>query len=622
MTMINDTTVVVYTMAELKTALEGVNYTYIYFGANITLTTGITIAPTKKEIIIDGTYNGIRYTYQDMKSASSGDTISVRNANITKVTVQNIDVTGFNYYGIIYVPEDNSLQNIVIEYNNLTYNGPQCTFHPTGLSRYLDCNINIITAYLAANEVAECNRIEIGGTTTIYHTSTIDSMFWYRGTITPYFKILPNAVVTMTATARELFYGPTNLALLIGQNARLNFTTYHGMGYGTFSTNQVLIDKGAQVSITQTARNGSYPTWYCNGPFTINENASFTMISNYSGITSSNYNICFTSANASMTINNPKQIIFYNKGASAIYSNAQIPFYLTFCRFNRWLKASDITIAGSLQDLPNYAWYKTNDLSTISGTLNASTTIITSNNYTTEELSTLPPLTNFQFQNTPVFSIGKMMLNIDAITDKQTEIQGYTTPLSEVQINYQNTAYIVTADSNGIFQKTLSSPLPEGTEISFIANQPNHFIYQTKNVTVVYSGELTLDFAPKTIQFSMIPFSISPVLCSRSTGLQIQVTDTRIYSSNWKLYAKINHDLKSTNGLTLTDSLVYVDNDNNITPLSTSSIIVYTGESNNGTTKITTVDWPEKQGIILKIENEAVENGVQYETDIIWSIEE
>lgn len=44
MTIINDTSVVVFTSEELKTILEQNNsYAHIYFGANITLTSGIKI---------------------------------------------------------------------------------------------------------------------------------------------------------------------------------------------------------------------------------------------------------------------------------------------------------------------------------------------------------------------------------------------------------------------------------------------------------------------------------------------------------------------------------------------------------------------------------------------------
>ena len=144
MTIINDTTVVVFTYAELKTVLEGTNnYSYIYFGANITLTAGIKIASTKTNITIDGTYQNVRYTYEDMKNLSASNTIYVSSSNTTKVTVQNMDITGYNYYGVIYVPESNTYANTVIEYNNVTYEGPQMIYHPNGLTRIISSNITI-----------------------------------------------------------------------------------------------------------------------------------------------------------------------------------------------------------------------------------------------------------------------------------------------------------------------------------------------------------------------------------------------------------------------------------------------------------------------------------------------
>lgn len=48
-TIINDTSVVVFTSEELKTVLEqNNNYTQIYFGANITLTSGIKMQVQKQ----------------------------------------------------------------------------------------------------------------------------------------------------------------------------------------------------------------------------------------------------------------------------------------------------------------------------------------------------------------------------------------------------------------------------------------------------------------------------------------------------------------------------------------------------------------------------------------------
>mgnify|MGYP000569827024 CR=1 FL=1 len=60
MEILDEKTVVVFTSAELKEVLEGNNgYTFIYFGADITLLSGITLSNTKTNITLDGTYQNI-----------------------------------------------------------------------------------------------------------------------------------------------------------------------------------------------------------------------------------------------------------------------------------------------------------------------------------------------------------------------------------------------------------------------------------------------------------------------------------------------------------------------------------------------------------------------------------
>ena len=143
---INDSTVAVETSAELKSILEGNNtITHIYLANDITLLQGITILGTKAEVTIDGFYpldgTGKIHTYTDMNSASSGDAIG---SSSIHVTVQNLNVIGKNYYGLIYVSETTAHQDVVVTYKNITYNGPQITYHPSGLSIYKDLTINII----------------------------------------------------------------------------------------------------------------------------------------------------------------------------------------------------------------------------------------------------------------------------------------------------------------------------------------------------------------------------------------------------------------------------------------------------------------------------------------------
>lgn len=314
MTIINDTTVGVTTFEELKNILETNNtYNYIYLENNITLTNGIRISSTKTNITINGTYNNKTSTLEDKKTLNYGDTINASYQTIQKVTVCNMNIIGNNYYGIIYVPESTIYKNIVVEYNNITYTGPQISFHPNGLTRFIDSVITITdNSITTGNEVAECNKIEIGGKTTINHTSKNNSSFWFRND-NPSLTILTNSNVTFTSTSRELIYGITNLTFKIDNNATFNVTTANGLSYGTYGTGTTTIEENATFILKQTTSNGSYATWYSYGPLTINKNANLRIINDHDNITTSNYNISFQTANSSLNINSPNEIVLYNE---------------------------------------------------------------------------------------------------------------------------------------------------------------------------------------------------------------------------------------------------------------------------------------------------------------------
>lgn len=617
MIVLDENTVVVFTYQELKTVLEGNNlYNYIYFGNNIKLTSGINISSTKKNLTIDGTYNNVTYTFEDVNSSTTSNTISINNTNANKITVKNVNIIGHNYYGIIYVPDSNTYQNVIIEYNNISYTGPQISFHPSGLTRFINCNIII-----NSQEIAECNRIEIGGTTTINHTSTSDSALWFRGSNPPYFKILENSIVNITITNRELFYGVNNLDFSVLSGATFILNSALGMAYGNYGTSNVLLDKNSTTKITQTKKNSNYPTWYCNGIFNINENASFYMINNYTNISSNNYNIYFRTTSAALNINNPKEIVLYNEKANTIYSNSTIPFNITLNRINIWNVANKLDTAGSIDNLPNYSWYKSSGLFNITGNITTTTTNVITNDFSQDALNKLPTLNNFMFQK-PVISVGKIDLTLCPVSDESLNLCGYTVLDADVLISYLNNNDIVSANTDGYFSHNLTSPLALGTNIKYIANKKNSFIYETREIQVKYSGELVLNNAPDKIQFKLSPISSLPILCPRLEDIKIIITDSRLESTNWKLYAKINHNLTSSNGYVLTDSLVYVNDNKTVDILSNTPLLIYQGVNNQGETKITTISWEEDKGILLRIENEPIENNETYEAEITWILEE
>ena len=616
MTIIDDNTVVVNTSAELKNVLENNNaYNYIYFGNNINLTTGIVISNTKTNVVIDGTYENVTYEFTDMKSTGATDTIRVNSA-INKVTVKSMKITGYNYYGVVYVPEEAKYKDVIIEYKNISYLGPQISFHPYGLTRFIDVNIEIQENYAAGNEVAECNKIEIGGESIITHKSTGNSSFWFRNN-DPYFKILPNSIVHFTSINREMIYGVTNLEFDVGHNSSFYVITKNGMGYGTFGTGVTSIEENALLNIKQTSRNGSYPTWYSYGSITLNNNSILEIINDYASITSSNYNIYFNGSNTGFYLNNPEKVILYNKVANVLYTNSTVSFNFNFNRINLFDTAIDVSSDITKDTLPT-SWYK-NTLSNITGTFTNSKTTITSSDFTESDLTTLPSLDKFIVNNKKIISVGDFVLHINALTDTDTIISGNTINNSSILIEYDNESVGVKVNEDGTYSYTLPNTLPIGTKITFNTKLQNEPIYNTKIIEIVYSGELVIDDATKIVKFVLEPISTNPILCPKENELVINVTDSRIHSSNWKLYVSINHDLSNKDDVL--EKSIIIKKDDEIIVLDQEPKLIYTGVDNGGVIKTTNIIFKEDEGILLCINN-PIKNNMVYSSIISYSIEE
>ncbi len=398
---IDSTTVAVETSAELKTVLEGNNtYTLIYLANDITLAQGITILGSKSEITIDGLYptdgTGTIHTYTDMNSASNSDAIGVRTSSSIHVTVQNLNVVGKNYYGLIYVSETTAHKDVVVTYKNIIYNGPQITYHPSGLSIYDNLTINIIASTAAvANEVAEAGSLQIGGKTSLTHNSTGNSAFWFRSS-SPYLEILENADVTLTTT-RDVVYASNYLALTLNQNSSFKITTK----YGFFRDNghqcsNILVDKNSTLSVIQTDTNGTNAMLTCRGSFTINNKATLYLQANYSN---SAPLILFNTSSSIFNIVNPKSVILYNSSYSCLSFSNTANFNISCGKLDYWLTSPNLISTGVIQNNPLYSWYKSDDTNlSISASVTSSKTTITSNNLTTSELELLPSLSFLTFQ--------------------------------------------------------------------------------------------------------------------------------------------------------------------------------------------------------------------------------
>lgn len=615
MTIINDFSVLVFSSLELKDVLEGDNnYLNIYLGSDITLTSGIKINKNKTSVFINGTYDNITYNLTDRNTLNASDTIQITSATTNRVVVSNLNFVGNNYYGIIYVPEGTSYKDVIIEYKNITYKGPQMSFNPSGTTRLIDCDITINdVSIVVGNEVCECNKVEIGGTTTILHQSKSNSGFWFRGS-EPSLTILSNAKVNYTSTSRELLYGTNDLIFNILTNATFNVVAYNGFGYGTNGTSITNILENATFILKKTNYSGGYATFYSYGGFKVDLNASLYIINDYLNMTSSNYNIYFSNK-GSFTLNNPKRVVLYNLKTNIIYTPSSIPFNFTFNRLNLFTTSIDMN-ASILNNLPTFSWYKS-DLSIITGTFTSTNTVINSNNYTEEELKEMP-LSNFVFPNKRILSVGEFGFLVNNIATTTTLIEGTTLSLASILITYNDITEEIQADLNGNF--SLDIPLLTiGTVITFNIKEHDDLIYHTKKVVVVYSGEIIIKNAPSLITFDLTPIELNPIICKKQGSIEIEVVDTRIDSTDWKLYATISHDLQSDDK-SLTNSLIFKDNLGKINYLSKDPALIYEGVKSDGSMKQTIISFKPEEGILLLIQDRLI-NKIEYKTVINWYLE-
>ena len=137
MQIINGTTVVVNDNDELKSVLsENNTYNYIYLGNNIEANSGFIINSNKSKVIIDGTYNGVKYTYTNYLTLEE-EVIKASTGN-KKIILQNMNIELSNPYGVIYVPSHPNYSNVLVEYKNINFNGIELSFNYYGLTKITD----------------------------------------------------------------------------------------------------------------------------------------------------------------------------------------------------------------------------------------------------------------------------------------------------------------------------------------------------------------------------------------------------------------------------------------------------------------------------------------------------
>lgn len=624
MEIINNKTVAVSNFNELKEALELDNgYTYIYLSSDITLESGININENKKNITINGTYMNKKNTLTGMNSSLESDTI-IANMNNNIIQIKNINIIYTNPYGVIYVSSNTNYSNVLTIYDNIKFNGTELSFNPYGTTKINNCTITIESINeVASQEVCESDYIIIGGTTTITSTSTNSSLFYFRNdTANPTIVFLCQSNISISTDTKEFMSGTNKLNFTILHDTNVNIITGNGFGSNTiYGVNNVLIDERASLTFIEKSHQ-RIPMWTVYGTFTMKQDSKLHLINSYDNTPSDNYNIHFKGSNCKLILEDPEEVVIYTKNANILYTNNPLEYKIKCKRINMWINSTILTSAGDINNLPDYSWYKENDLINIEGIITSTATTITKYNLIASELKKLPDVGNFAFQNRKQLSIGNNVINVHPINSTINKISGHTNSMADVLIKYNSIAEIVTADSSGYFEYTIPNTIENNTAIEITSNVSTSFIYGTRKITSPYNGELSLMEGTKVFKFLLALISADPIILPRDKSITLKIVDSRITSSNFKIYAYIENPIKSQSGYTLEDALVFKKLDDEVIVLNNMPQLIFTGTDNGGSPKRTTVEWSREKGPLLDLSNNFLEINEEYFAEVKFLIEE
>ena len=212
-------------------------------------------------------------------------------------------------------------------------------------------------------------------------------------------------------------------------------------------------------------------------------------------------------------------------------------------------------------------------------------------------------------------------MNIHPVNTSKNTISGHTDSFADVLIKYNSTSEIVNADDNGLFEYNLPLAISDNTEVELTSNVSGSFIYKTRTITTPFTGELTLLDANPSINFSFVPIGDTYIF-PKVSDLKTKIVDSRLSSSDWKLYAYINNPLTSSLGYTLENALVFKKFDDETIILTSTPTIVYTGKNNEGIVNFEDLNWSKEKGPLLDLTNDALVANEEYFATIYFYIEE
>lgn len=658
---------VVTSYAELKDALATDNgVTTVYFGANITMTAGITVHSSKTDVVISGINpldpdQTTPYTLTDYSSATQTNAIYINSSGIKSLLVSDLNIVGKNYYGSFSALDTSVTDGLVITYQRVNYSGPQMGYHRRGLTYFIDCSASINGANGGSEnqEFAEAKYLIFEGKNTINFLSASWAVFWHTNTSSSShgtFEVADNSSLSITANSRNSTSASYGLFaalggyvdITIGENAVFNIETSGSMnglssGSAAYFTSMT-VKNGGSFNLT-TTKAATTAVMQINGGLSIADDASFkingyggsgyNLLLQYTGditvgkgatfhlVTGGTYSALLGLYGRTLTCNDPASVLLYNTSGRTIQSFTTAgSLHIEAEQINYWTAAG----TGGFSDSPLRRWKKADKSNfIIDGTIaigaSGNFSSLTSNYTAGDSPGTAPATDTFSMVSARVLAFGRLELIIYAIDENSTAISGVTSPGAAVRPYY--TVNLVgqylpdtVADSSGFYSAPLSTFLEEDTAV-FVWSNIN---YLTAVASAFVSAVPILEAnIPGTLVFNTAKIASTAQIAKRAdTSWSITVTDTR-WEDGWRIYlrAPIPLTLSDSSGTVLNNALVFVDDAGTVTPLDTAQALLVYRHSTSYDSDVTVIRWGENRGILVRLLPGAVLAG-NYKGSLEW----
>jgi hypothetical protein len=630
LTIVDSSSVIVTTFAELKQALEEDNgYTTVYLGADIEATSGIAINANKSSVIIDGhspeDVDGIRHTYKD-RNGGIAQTISVKNQSAS-VVVKNLIIEGKNYYGMVSVTDSSSYSQVQILYDNIDYTGAQLIYNRYGKAIVKDSTVNLIqlSGGDAAQELAEVSHIVFQGKVEVKKSGTANSMLWMTHAVSHTIEVSEGADVTLQTPGDIQYNEGSKPTLTIRKNASLNVECESfSRNISTMYLETVSIEEGADLSVRRIGSSTESLLDIGTGLF-VSTGGSLTVISE----AGSGKAIQFRGTSSQISIVEPERIVLYHSDGklmgTASGSNS-ISVNIIAKAYNIWNTTA--SFVDTMDNMPTHIWNKRDSTAF---EVSAKITGTTVSEVSAPQLLFEDPILEminagtFKLSTAYMFTAGESALEIDEIGNKDMNITGITLGgASTIQMVYDTASGSKTSTAaaglNGIYSVSLEQEPLEGSYVTGISHLK--YLKSRQHATVVKdNGSLQFKSVPEYMSFRTTQIAVIPAMIPRADeSWEMIVEDTRLEKTDWEVSAIVKQPLQGSGQseiYTLDGALGFVDESGRFTAFSSNPILIYQHEAGTGN-ELTMINWPSEQGVLVSAGTSREKAGITYKTDIEW----